>query len=88
MNPPHLLIIPPSLEGGHEYLLLEKSQAGVRGSQAVVIFVDYTACPAVVVVQNADGIRRRCPRECLVEVQTLAHYVQGRQEVVRLSGRA
>jgi hypothetical protein len=45
----------------------------------MVTFVCYTACRAVVIVQDGDGTHRRYPREPLIEAQALAHDVQGAQ---------
>ena len=75
MNPPNLLTYPQTLIAGREYLLLEKSQNESKAKQSVVTFVAYTSCPAIVVVRSSHGNRQPCLRECLIEVQALAHHI-------------
>ena len=74
MSPPNLLTYPQTLIEGHEYLLLEKNHNGTKSRQSMVTFVAYTSFPAVIVVRSGDGVRHRCLRKCLIEVQALVHY--------------
>lgn len=54
---------PYTLERGKRYLRGENGKAGEGASLQPVIFVAYDPCPALVVVQNGDGRRWRCPRD-------------------------
>jgi hypothetical protein len=83
VNLPRLLPCPQTLLEGQAYLLSEKGQNEMKAMRTLVTFVAYTSCPAMVVVQSSDGKRRRCPREGLVEMQGLVHYVKGKEEMVR-----
>ena len=54
---------------GKKYLFWEKDNSGKRRSLSTVIFVNYTSCPAIVIVKSKNGTKRRCPREDLFELR-------------------
>jgi hypothetical protein len=57
-------IRPPTLVEGCHYLRLDRSSPAFQQ----VSFVAYEACPAFVIVVQADGRRVRCPRQELWEI--------------------
>lgn len=60
---------PMTLIYGKTYLFWEKDNNGKRRSLSAVIFVNYTSCPAIVIVKSKNGSKRRCPREYLFELR-------------------
>jgi hypothetical protein len=57
---------PATFEPGADYFLREnRSTNGHHNGYAIVRLVKYDPCPAWVIVRDADGRRRRCPREDL-----------------------
>jgi hypothetical protein len=50
---------PQTLIHGKTYLLRE-------GNTAIVEFVGYDACPAIVIIKASDGVKHRCQRSLLL----------------------
>jgi hypothetical protein len=68
MGKTNLLISPESLEEGKSYLLRSRYLTQNGGSILIltqVIFIGFTSCPAIVVVQDARKEWLRCSREDL-----------------------
>jgi len=53
---------PVTLVEGNSYYLIDHV-FGRRSCLKTITFVDYTACPAVVVIANSWGIHSRCLRD-------------------------
>ena len=53
---------PATLVEGNRYYLIDRPY-GRRSCLKTITFVDYTACPAVVMIANGYGIRSRCLRD-------------------------
>jgi hypothetical protein len=64
------VVRPGTLIEGAEYLLLETQGNRHMPTVALVRFVDYTACPAFVVVMDGSNKRVRCLREELFSQQS------------------
>jgi len=65
MGPAGCLIRPATLEEGREYLQVERWVGRHYLPAARVVFVSYTACPAMIVIRGEAGGRVRCPRDDL-----------------------
>ncbi len=67
------LLRPGTLVEGREYLRVEWWDGWRGASRRRVIFASYTACPALVVVNDGAGRRVRCLRDelfqCTLEAQ-------------------
>ena len=58
---------PESFYIGRKYLFRERNYLGERRSIETVKFVDYTPCPAIVIIKLDNGCKQRCLREDLFE---------------------
>jgi hypothetical protein len=68
MGKTNLLFSPKSLEEGKSYLLRSRNFTKNGGSILIlsqVIFIGFTSCPAIVVVQDARTEWLRCSRDDL-----------------------
>lgn len=61
----HRLEQPASLRAGQPCYLIPTRRLDQPAEWTPVTFLAYTACPAVVIVQAADGSLQRCSREDL-----------------------
>jgi hypothetical protein len=66
------LIHPGTFEEGLPYLFLERHSDSRPPSRMPVTFVMYDPCPALIIVSDEFGIKRRCPREDIyIQVQVV-----------------
>lgn len=68
-------IRPESFDNGKDYLFRERNNYGEQRSIKVVTFVDYTPCPAIVIVKFENGSKRRCLREDIYESRIVPKYL-------------
>ena len=66
---------PDSFDNGKKYLFRERNYDGERRSIETVKFVDYTPCPAIVIIRIENGNRQRCLREDLFESKIVSRYL-------------
>ena len=66
---------PDSFANGKNYLFRERGYFGERQSVEKVTFVDYSPCPAIVIIKLASGSKRRCLREDLFESRIVSEYL-------------
>jgi hypothetical protein len=60
-------IRPQSFKIGKNYLFSERDFDGERRTILKVTFVNYTPCPAIVIIKHIDERKHRCLREDLFE---------------------
>ena len=58
--------LPQTLIHGKAYLLSECKNSAPERNTAIVEFVGYDACPAIVIVRASDGEKLRCQRSSLL----------------------
>ena len=56
---------PQTFDQGQLYLHQENSLKGARQTRTAVIFISYTACPALVIIRDKSGNKKRCSRDDL-----------------------
>jgi hypothetical protein len=66
---------PDSFDNGRKYLFRERNCHGERRSIETVKFVDYTPCPAIVIIRIENGSIQRCLREDLFESRIVSRYL-------------
>jgi hypothetical protein len=59
---------PISFTIGESYLYWERNIDGNQQTPTIVRFVDYTPCPAIVIIKNHDRRKQRCLRDDLFEL--------------------
>lgn len=68
-------IHPYSLKAGKNYLLRERQLDSGRKVPSIVKFVAYDPCPAFVIIQDSRGLKIRCLREDIFEINNnLRHH--------------
>jgi hypothetical protein len=67
-------IRPQTLDTGEIYLYRERNYHGLRQTTTEVRFVNYTPCPAVVIIKHRNGSKQRCLREDLFEFKYAVRY--------------
>jgi hypothetical protein len=65
---------PQSLNNGDIYIFRERNYIGERQSSIPITFVDYTPCPAIVIIKFRNGIKQRCLREDIFELRLIEKY--------------
>ena len=65
---------PQSLDIGKTYLFRDRDSDGGRQSVSAVTFVNYTPCPAIVIIKFAHNEYHRCLREDLFELEFAEKY--------------
>ena len=68
------LIRPLTLNIGEIYLFRERDIQGTHHSLATVTFVNYTPCPAIVIIKHNNGSKQRCLRDDLFESRSNSKY--------------
>jgi hypothetical protein len=69
-----VFIRPQSLDSGEIYLFRERNYHGMRQTITTVKFVNYTPCPAIVIIKYMNGSKQRCLREDLFEFRITEGY--------------
>ena len=65
---------PQSLDIGKIYLYRERNYEGERQTTTAVKFVNYSPCPAIVIIKLRNGSKQRCLREDLFEFRIVERY--------------
>jgi hypothetical protein len=63
---------PASFEEGKIYYHRERQTNGGEPPLQPVTFLAYDSCPALVIVRNDEGDRRRCPRDEIFDFEQTA----------------
>ena len=57
---------PQTLIHGKTYLLIDSKNLTPEQNTAIVEFVGYDPCPAIVIIKASDGVKQRCQRSLLL----------------------
>lgn len=73
-SPKFQFIRPYTFERGKYYIFRERQLGSGRKAPSVVKFIAYDACPAWVIIQDSRGLKMRCLREDIFEINNDFHH--------------